>query len=177
MKFEKVSLRQFTKDWIDKFPVNDSDVPVGDVLDQIGDIYDDIKLPKRGTRGSAGYDFFSPIPITIEAGGSITIPTGIRCQIDPGYFLLLLPRSGQGSKFKLRLANTAGVIDEDYYGAKNEGHIFARICAEDDKTIQIEAGQAYMQAIFVPFGITEDDDTEDLRVGGFGSTDERRNQG
>ena len=36
--------------------------------------------------------------------------------------------------------------------------------------LKIETDSAFCQGIFVPFGITEDDDTDGVRNGGFGST-------
>lgn len=170
-KFEVVSLREFTKDWTDKFPPNTTDIPFNEILDQIQDIYDNIKLPKRATKGSAAYDLYAPIDMTLEPGGEIFFPTGIRCEMEPGWALMMLPRSGQGVKYKLRFANTVPLIDSDYYGSSNEGHIMVKLCNEGDKTLDIAAGQACAQMIFLPYGVTEDDDVVEERNGGFGSTD------
>ena len=104
-KFEKVSYEQFYKDFKETFPLYSDN--------EIKDIYDNIKLPKRATTGSAGYDFFSPIDITLRKNETIKIPTGIRAQIDDGYVLLMFPRSGLGFKYRLQLNNTIGVIDSD----------------------------------------------------------------
>ena len=174
-KFEIVSLEQFTKDWIEKFPLSDEErmegVPLTEVFDAIGSIYVDIKKPVRSTAGSAGYDIFTPIDIELAPGSEIFFPLGIRCKIKPGWCLMIIPRSGQGTKFRLRLANTVGLIDSDYYNADNEGHIMAKLCNEGDRMFTVEAGKAIAQAVFVPYGITEDDDVTDTRTGGFGSTD------
>ena len=69
--------------------------------------------------------------------------------------------------------NTVGIIDADYYGSDNEGHIFTKITcdAKSDKVLELAAGDAFMQAVFLPYGLTEDDDVADIRNGGFGSTD------
>lgn len=161
-KFEKVSRGQFVKDWLDTFS-NGEEPEL---------IYESIKLPQRATKGSAGYDFFAPIDITLKPGETIKIPTGIRAKMAPGWVLMAFPRSGLGFKFRLQLNNTVGIIDEDYYYSSNEGHIFAKITNDTNeaKTVLVKAGDGFMQGIFVPFGITEDDDSTGVRNGGFGST-------
>ena len=88
------------------------------------------------------------------------------------YVLMLFPRSSLGFKYRLQLNNTVGIIDSDYYGAENEGHIFARITNDtnEGKTAVIAKGQGFMQGVFVPFGITIDDNADKERTGGLGST-------
>ena len=171
-KFEKVSFEQFKKDWIDTFPsrYNEYDDNILDGL--IGNIYNSIKLPQRATAGSAGYDFFCPYGFMVSENSSIKIPTGIRCKIEEGWVLQAYPRSGHGFKYGIHLANTVGIIDQDYYGAKNEGHIFIKLVNDSKlaKPVEIKTGDAFCQGIFLPYGITEDDDVTDTRHGGFGST-------
>lgn len=156
-QFMKVSREQFEKDW--PFP---GEAP-----------YDAIRLPRRGTAGSAGYDFFSPVDFTLLPGESIRIPTGIRVRMDEGWVLTIHPRSGQGFRYRLQLYNTTGVIDADYFGAKNEGHMSLKLinANHEGKILNVHAGDAIAQGIFLPFGITVDDDAESIRTGGFGSTD------
>lgn len=129
-----------------------------------------IKLPKRATVGSAGYDFFSPVEITIKPGEHELIPTGIRCKIEPGYVLQLFPRSGLGFKKGLQLRNTVGIIDSDYYNADNEGHIMAMLVNTGSEDIIINKGMAFMQGLFLEYNITFDDEVENIRTGGMGST-------
>ncbi len=135
-------------------------------------IYKNLKLPKRATIGSAGYDFFTPFDIELSPGQTIKIPTGIRVHMEPNYVLKLYPRSGLGFKYRLQLNNTVGIIDSDYYYSDNEGHIFAKITndSNENKTIYLRQGEAFMQGIFVEYGITIDDDVQEKRNGGFGST-------
>ena len=161
-KFEKVSFEQYEKDFKDR---------IGDSKG-INKVYEDIVFPKRATVGSAGYDFFAPIDITLAPNETITVPTGIRAKINEGYVLLIFPRSGLGFKYRLQLDNTVGVIDADYYGAKNEGHILVKITndSKENKTLTIPKGTGFAQGIFMPFGITLDDNTSDIREGGMGST-------
>ena len=134
--------------------------------------YNGIKLPARATRGSAGYDFYAPFDITLAPGETIKVPTGIRVYMEENYVLKLYPRSGLGFKYRLQLNNTVGIIDSDYYYSDNEGHIFAKITndSNEGKTLEIKAGQGFMQGIFVEYGITFDDDVKSIRNGGFGST-------
>lgn len=134
--------------------------------------YERLQLPRRATSGSAGYDFFSPVSFCLAPGEQILLPTGIRVRMQNGWVLQCFPRSGLGFKFRLQLNNTVGIIDSDYYGSDNEGHIFCKLLndSREGKTVQVEAGQGFMQGVFLPFGITEDDDAAALRNGGFGST-------
>lgn len=163
-KFEKVSLKQFISDWIDTF---------GNQSDQIiTEIYNNIKLPKRATYGSAGYDFYAPVDIFLPPNKTIKIPTGIRVKMDLGWVLKCYPRSGLGFKYRAQLNNTVGIIDSDYYYSDNQGHIFAKITNDtnEDKTLQVRVGDGFMQGIFVEYGITIDDNVNEVRNGGFGST-------
>ncbi len=163
-QFYKVSYEQFKEGFIDCF---------GDISEEeIKRAYDDLVLPKRATSGSAGYDFYAPADITLKSGESIKIPTGVRVKIDDGWVLKCYPRSGLGFKFRLQLNNTVGIIDSDYYYSDNEGHIFAKLTndSKENKTVNVEKGNGFMQGIFVEYGITFDDDTKDVRNGGFGST-------
>ena len=109
---------------------------------------------------------------TRPAGETVKVLTGIRARIDEGWVLTLYPRSGLGFRYRLQLNNTVGVIDSDYYGSDNEGHIQAKITndSREGKELKLEAGTGFMQGIFLEYGITEDDDADEIRNGGFGST-------
>ncbi|MCM1042793.1 MAG: hypothetical protein NC350_01115 [Corallococcus sp.] len=133
-------------------------------------IYDSITLPKRATAASAGYDFFAPYEFTLQAGETVTVPTGIRALMPSNWVLLIYPRSGLGFKYRLKLNNTVGVIDADYSNSDNEGHIFVRITNEGDKPLTVAQNTGFAQGIFTQYFLTEDDDATDLRNGGLGST-------
>ena len=133
--------------------------------------YLNVSLPKRATSGSAGYDFFAPKEYTLLPGETVKIPTGIRVKIDDGWVLTIFPRSSLGFKYKLRLDNTVGIIDSDYFHAENEGHIFIKLTNCGDKPLTIEKGKAFAQGVFLEYGVTYDDDSDGVRTGGFGSTD------
>ena len=133
--------------------------------------YDAIKLPRRATAKSAGYDFFAPTKLTIAPNETLTVATGIRALMPDDWCLLIYPRSGLGFKYKLRLNNTVGIIDADYSDSDNEGHIFIRMTNESDKLLEIPQGSAFAQGIFTQYLLTEDDDVTATRNGGLGSTD------
>ena len=120
------------------------------------DCYDDIKMPVRATSGSAGYDFYSPISVTLNPGESIKIPTGIRCKIDDGYVLQIYPRSSLGFKYQMCLLNTVGIIDSDYYNADNEGHIIVGIINRGDKQLVINKGDRFVQGIFYKYYLADE---------------------
>jgi dUTP pyrophosphatase len=129
-----------------------------------------IPLPARATAGSAGYDFICPADITLQPGEAVTIPTGIRCEMQPGWVLMVFPRSGLGFKHQVRLANTVGVIDSDYFHAANEGHIMVRIVNGGDHAVSIAKGERFCQGVFLPHGLAEENEVLADREGGFGST-------
>ena len=118
-KFEKVSFEQFKEGYLDAIGQDSDEV--------IRSIYDALKLPKRATKGSAGYDFYAPRAITLKPGETAKIPTGIRAKMEENWVLQCYPRSGLGFKFRLQLNNTVGIIDSDYYNSDNEGHIFIKV--------------------------------------------------
>ena len=153
-KFEKITKKQLAKDCGSH--IND----------------EDIILPKRATQGSAGYDFFSPIDFSLAPGETIKIPTGIRVLLPPDKFLLIVPRSGLGFKYRVQLDNTVGVIDSDYSNSDNEGHIWIKITNDSNKgkSLVINQGDAIAQGIILQYEKTDDDKTEGIRNGGFGST-------
>lgn len=163
-EFMKVSFEQYKEACLDSY---------GEASDQeIRKIYDKIKLPRRATSGSAGYDFFVPVSLKLEPGETLKVPTGIRAKMENDWVLKLYPRSGLGFKYRLQLNNTVGIIDSDYFNSDNEGHIFAKITndSNEGKTVNIPESQGFMQGIFLEYGITIDDDVRDVRNGGFGST-------
>ena len=162
-KFHKVSEMRFAEDWVDTF---------GGTKEAALAVYEGLKLPKRATQGSAGYDFYTPAAFTLAPGETVKIPTGIRAEMEPQYVLQLFPRSGLGFKYRLQLNNTVGIIDSDYFFSDNEGHIFAKVTndSNEGKTVTLEQGTGFMQGIFLEYGITVDDDADGIRNGGFGST-------
>ena len=158
-QFFPVSPAQLEADWRRSCP----DLPVPEA----------VRLPRRATSGSAGYDFFAPAGFTLAPGETILLPTGVRARIDEGWVLKLYPRSGLGFKYRLQLNNTVGIIDSDYFNARNEGHIMLKLtnASNEGRTLVVQPGEAVAQGVFVEYGIVVDDDALAVRTGGFGSTD------
>ena len=176
-KFEKISFEQYLKD----YPFDDEPMPdlCDDGYDEHYDWlctkeieYENIKLPKRATMHSAGYDIFAPYDIKIPPNGTLKVPTYIRVQLDEDKFLAIYPRSGLGFKYKMQFYNSVGIIDSDYAYSDNEGHIWCKFYNDspDGKTIVIKQGEAMCQGIIQQFYKTDDDNADGARNGGFGST-------
>lgn len=160
-KFEKVSLST----WNDAYSMTKT------IPNTFSEAYKDITLPHRKTVGSAGYDFIIPFDLSIPPHTIAFIPTGIKCEMKKGYVLELYPRSSLGSKYGVRLCNTVGIIDSDYYNnVANEGHILAFLEVTGDKYLTLKKGDAFMQGIFKKFYLAEEEEVTHKRVGGFGST-------
>lgn len=162
-KFYKVSEERFIADWCAGTGSNPVDAQK---------VYQNLQLPRRATRGSAGYDFFAPVSFSLVPNETIKIPTGIRVDMAEGWVLQIYPRSSLGFAFRIQLNNTVGLIDSDYFQADNEGHIFIKLtnATNEGKNVHIPAGEAFAQGVFVPFGITEDDEVTAVRTDGMGST-------
>lgn len=161
--FRKISKEQYDKDFKDI----QNELYPEDYL-----YYEEIKLPKRGTALSAGYDIFSTQSFTLDIGEEIKIPTGLKVFLNKDEFLGIYPRSGLGFKYYTRLANTVGVIDADYINSENEGHIWVKIRNEGEKELTIYKREAICQAIFQKYLLVDGDKFEgEERTGGFGSTD------
>lgn len=151
-----------------------------------------VQMPVRATKDSAGYDFFAPKDIVIKAGEWTEFGTGVfldgterpvmtltrhdpytgfdaSVEFQPDDWVLMLhPRSGLGFKHRVRIANTTGIIDQDY---KEE--IRCKLSADVDVTIP--KGTAYMQGVFLPYlTLMGEEEPTETRKGGFGSTDKRK---
>lgn len=161
MRFEKISYEQAKIDGLENY-------------------WDNLKLPKRATMGSAGHDIFAPYDFTLYPGKEIKFPTGMKIKLDKSKFLMIVPRSGLGFKYGVQLSNTVGIIDADYYNnPKNEGHIWVKlsypILDKHQQSLTIHAGDAVCQGIVLPYYKLENDTTDETRNGGFGSTDNVEN--
>lgn len=107
MKFEKISLEQYYQDSLEVLKDHNADI---DNLDIEKD-WEDLVIPTRATKGSAGYDFSMPFDIFLEPNESYKIPTGIKCELDLDKILMIVPRSSLGFKYGVRIANTCGIVD------------------------------------------------------------------
>ena len=163
-QFFKVSPENFMNAMREEFPQYTEE--------DIRDMYESLALPRRATRGSAGYDFHAPFSFSLPPAATIKIPTGIRVKMEEDWVLKIYPRSGLGFKYRLQMNNTVGIIDSDYFYSDNEGHIFIKMtnASNEGKTVDVPQGTGVAQGIFLEYGITVDDDADGIRNGGFGST-------
>ncbi|QSQ99167.1 dUTP diphosphatase [Lactococcus garvieae] len=127
---------------------------------------DSATMPERATKGSAGYDISASETVTIQPGEIKLVSTGLAVQMEQDDVMLLIDRSSNPRKRGLVLSNSVGVIDHDYFPNEFKG-MFTNIT---DKPVTIEVGQRIMQAVFVKYGLVDDDNAAGQRTGGFGST-------
>ncbi len=133
--------------------------------------YEEVALPRRATRHSAGYDIRTPFSFALLPGESLIVPTGLRVFMEPDMWLGIYIRSSLGFKHGVRLLNSVAVIDADYSYAKNEGHLLIGLYNGGDHPVELAKQDAFAQGIFARYWITEDDEPAgNLRTGGFGST-------
>lgn len=153
--FEKISFEQFKKDIKDD-----------------KELYDNYNLPKRGTKCSAGYDFFAIEEFTIKPGEVKKVPTGYKMMCGEDEMLMIVVRSSMGFKYNVRMCNQVGIIETDYYNNENnEGHMWVALQNHGDKEYHVKQGEAYAQGIFTKFlTVDNEDEIEGKRKGGFGST-------
>lgn len=172
--FEKVSKEEFRKAlWGETKDTHLNEQEIDEFNIKFDELYDNIKIPKRATKGSAGYDFFSPYSFDLAPNESIKIPTGIKSYMLDDEVLEIYPRSSLGFKNFLRLANTVGIVDSSYFNNKsNEGHIFIKVRNEGEDMLEVNAGDAIAQGIFKSYLTVDNEDEDELedRTGGIGST-------
>ena len=153
--FEKISFEQFKKDIKDD-----------------KELYDKYNLPKRGTKYSAGYDFFAIEEFTIKPGEVKKVPTGYKMMCGEDEMLMIVVRSSMGFKYNVRMCNQVGIIETDYYNNENnEGHMWVALQNHGEKEYHVMQGEAYAQGIFTKFlTVDNEDEIKGKRKGGFGST-------
>lgn len=131
-------------------------------------------IPKRATKGSAGYDFYSPEDISLIPGVWTNIDTGVRLDDDLAidgnderirqWFMMVVPRSGLSNRYGFRIRNTVGIIDMDYRET-------IKVKVTVDMPYTLEKGERFLQGILIPFGRFAGEIVPTAhRIGGFGST-------
>lgn len=184
--FKKVSKKQFGETYRTIYPNFEF------TTEFMEKMYETVKVPIRKTPGSVGYDFVAPFTFTLYPGSKVWIPTGIRVEmLKEDWWLMVVPKS-RTAKHSIRISNTLGVVDADYYFADNEGHIMVTLEMPDTSAIrqcngracfgenilnftepvQYKAGDGIAQGIFVEAGFVANEDTTCMhrRTGGYGST-------
>ena len=130
----------------------------------------EIKLPTRGSKNSAGYDFYSPVDVVIQPNEMVMIWTDVKASMYYDNALIIIPRSSMG-KHPIMISNTVGLIDSDYYGNEStDGNIGFRLFNLGTTPYEIKAGDRIGQGIFINYKTVKDDNTTAERKGGFGST-------
>lgn len=128
-----------------------------------------VKLPKRSTAGSAGYDFFAAYPFAIGPGKTVFVKTWVKAKMPKDTVLLLFERSSWGFKKQVSIPNSVGVIDSDYYGnAENDGNIAFAFTNHGSEPLEVKVGDKIGQGIFLTFLLTDDDEANGERAGRYG---------
>lgn len=144
-------------------------------FEKVSSLKEYIKLPKRSTSKSAGYDFFSIEDVYIPpyklGDDPVMIPTGVKVKMQDDEYLMLVNRSSNPKKKKLVIPNSLGIIDADYYGNEdNEGEMFFGFYNLSNETVVIKKGEKLGQGIFMKYLLIDNDQTTEVRHGGWGST-------
>ncbi len=128
--------------------------------------------PTYGSEFSAGADLYACLEeaVTIEAGETYMIPTGLAMEIPEGYVGLVYARSGLALKRGLAPANKVGVVDADY-----RGEVFIALHNHSQNKAVVEPLERIAQLVIAPFLKVEYEEAEELSdtvrgMGGFGST-------
>ena len=129
-------------------------------------------LPSSGSAFSAGYDLHACLesPVTIPAGKTVKVGTGLSMEIPEGYFGAVFARSGLASKSGIRPANCVGVCDSDY-----RGEYIVPLHNDTDTDYVVQPGDRIAQLIVMPYlsvqfeEVAELSDT-DRGTSGFGSS-------
>lgn len=155
--FEKISYEQFKKDVFEDF-----------------ELYKEYSLPKRSTKYSAGYDFFSLYDFVLKPGETMKIPTGIKAKMKSNEMMMLFIRSSMGFKYNVRMCNQVGIFESDYYNNEsNEGHVWLKIQNEGNKDYSVKKGDAICQGVFTNFlTVDNEEEIKNIRKGGIGSTNQ-----
>ena len=158
--FEKISFKEFKK-----------------IFGDDKELYEEYLLPRRASKNSAGYDILAIKDYVIKPKEILKIPTGLKVRMQNDEVLLIVVRSSMGFKYNVRLTNQVGVIDSDYYNnIDNEGHFFVSLQNEGEKDYIVKKGEAYAQGIFIKYLISDDDAASEIRKGGLGSTNKRKDE-
>ena len=135
--------------------------------------FDKAITPATKTTGSCGYDIhiYSATPTTIKPHESKVFCTGIKAYMPKDEFLAIYIRSSIGIKKHLMLKNSVCIIDEDFYNNKdNEGHIIVALYNYGDEPVTLEPFERVAQGVFQKYGVVDNDDADQTRTGGIGST-------
>jgi len=138
----------------------------------------DAILPTKGTERSAGFDFYLPDDVTIPHLGTKRVLLGLVIETPPGHMLLVAPRSSTFKNWGIKLANTVGIVDEDYAGDQDDMCLLLHN-PDPYQSRSVPKGTRIAQGIFVPVSsdfewheVPEGESMGESR-GGWGSTGTR----
>lgn len=139
------------------------------VIDEKRKTEGEITLPTRGSSKAMAYDFYANDDYTVEPNAIVKVWTDVKAYMQENECLIINVRSSMGGRFML--ANTSGWIDSDYYSNENnDGNIgiFLKNISNDVQTIK--KGDRIVQGAFFNFLVADNGNTNAIRIGGFGST-------
>lgn len=133
----------------------------------------EVILPTRGTEKAMAYDFYANANYTIKPNEIAKIWTDVKAYMQDNECLIINVRSSMGGKFML--ANSQGWIDGDYYeNESNDGNIGIFLKNISDKSLNIVKGDRIAQGAFFTFLVADNGNSNNKRIGGFGSTNKER---
>lgn len=126
-------------------------------------------LPTRGSATAMAYDFYAADDYVVAPNAIVKVWTDVKAYMQENECLIINVRSSMGGKFML--ANTSGWIDSDYYSNEgNDGNIGIFLKNISDNVQEIKKGDRIAQGAFFNFLVADNGNTDNVRVGGFGST-------
>ena len=139
------------------------------VIDEMKKTTGDATLPTRGSSKAMAYDLYANANYTVQPNSIAKVWTDVKAYMQNNECLILNVRSSMGGKFML--ANTQGWIDADYYSNEgNDGNIGIFLKNISDEVQVINKGDRIAQGAFFNFLVADNGNTDDVRIGGFGST-------
>jgi len=131
-----------------------------------------LPLPTYQTEGSVAFDLYARTDMTVPPWTPTIIPANIIVEVPRGYFLMIASRSSTPIKKRLMIANSVGVIDQDYHGDTDE--IGIQVLNFSDDHVSVTRGERIAQALIVKIAKVERfDEVGSIKAtsrGGFGST-------
>lgn len=138
---------------------------------EIARIDETLPIPAYQSTGAVAFDLYSRTDVTIEPFEVVVAPTNLIVKVPSGYVLLLQSRSSLPIRKKLMVANSVGVIDQDFCGPDDE--IGVELLNFSNSPVTVTRGERIAQAMLV--SITKVDSFVEVAMngesrGGFGST-------
>lgn len=130
----------------------------------------DLPLPEYKTEGAVAFDIYTRIDALLQPGEIKILPSNLIIEVPAGYMLMIASRSSTPKK-GIQLANSVGILDQDYHGPQDELGLFVRNFTNEP--VEVKRGDRLGQGIIVPIVKAEWQEEEQIKEesrGGFGST-------